>query len=168
MSGDLEALVLGIGNPLWGDEGFGLAALAAFEHDWAVCDGVQTLDGGTQGMYLLPHVRAARRLLVFDAVDFTLAPGAGLTLHDQEVPRLMGARRLSLHQTTFQDVLAAAELLGGVPERMALVGVQCRSLQDFGGPMSPEVAAAIPAAIASAAEILAEWGLAPTPARVMA
>lgn len=156
-----EILVLGIGNPLWGDEGFGLAVLSALEANWRLPAGVATLDGGTQGMYLLPHVQAARRLLVLDAIDFALPPGTPLVLRDSDVPRLMGARRLSLHQTTFQDVLAAAELLGGVPQRMALVGVQCRSLQDFGGPLSAEVADAIPAAVTQTVAVLTEWGFPP-------
>lgn len=154
-------LVLGIGNPLWGDEGFGLAALAALEAAWEVPPGVMLLDGGTQGMYLLPHIRAARRLLVLDAIDFALPPGSLLELRDDDVPRLMGARRLSLHQTTFQDVLAAAELLGGAPSDMRLVGVQCRTLEDFGGPLSPEVEAAIPQAVEAAAAALADMGFAP-------
>ncbi|MGE5545259.1 MAG: HyaD/HybD family hydrogenase maturation endopeptidase [Solirubrobacterales bacterium] len=165
MSGDkaVEALVLGIGNPLWGDEGFGLRALAAFEARWAVPEGVEVLDGGTQGMYLLPYVQAARRLLIFDAIDFSLPAGTPLLLCDDEVPRLMGARRLSLHQTTFQDVLAAATLLDGGPASLRLVGVQCLSLEDFGGGLSPEVEAQIGPAVETAAKCLAEWGLAPSP-----
>ena len=161
MTESCDLLVLGIGNPLWGDEGFGLAALAALERDWELPRGVETLDGGTQGMYLLPHIRAARRLLVLVAIDFSQPPGTILVLRDDEVPRLMGARRLSLHQTSFQDVLAAAELLGGVPQDMRLVGVQCRTLEDFGGPMSPEITAALPAAVERAAGELAAMGFPP-------
>jgi hydrogenase maturation protease len=153
-----EILVLGIGNPLWGDEGLGLKALEAFAALGPMPAGVRLLDGGTQGMYLLPHVRAARRLIVFDAVDFGLPPGEMLELRDDDVPRLMGARRLSLHQTTFQDVLAAATLIGGAPQAIRLIGVQCRTLENFGGPMSPEVEARIPDLAAAARAVLAEWG----------
>lgn len=154
-----RALVLGIGNPLWGDEGLGLKALRCFEETGRVPAGVQTLDGGTQGMYLLPHVQAAQRLIIFDAVDFGLLPGTLVDLRDDEVPRMMGARRLSLHQTSFQDVLAAATLLGGGPTFMRLVGVQCRSLEIFGGGLSPEVEAQIPNVIDRAFSILAGWRL---------
>ncbi|MEW5729012.1 MAG: HyaD/HybD family hydrogenase maturation endopeptidase [Pseudomonadota bacterium] len=154
-------LVLGIGNPLWGDEGLGLRALEAFTRSGVLPDGVQVLDGGTQGMYLLPHVQAARRLIIFDAVDYGLEPGTMFELADEEVPRLMGARRLSLHQTTFQDVLAAATLIGGGPEAIRLIGVQCRSLESFGGGLSPEVEARIPEMVARAWKTLKEWGASP-------
>lgn len=153
------ALVLGIGNPLWGDEGLGLKALRRFEETGRVPAGAQTLDGGTQGMYLLPHVQAAQRLIIFDAVDFGLTPGTLVDLRDDEVPRMMGARRLSLHQTSFQDVLAAAMLLDGGPTLLRLVGVQCRSLEIFGGGLSPEVEARIPDMVDRALGILADWGL---------
>lgn len=160
---ETEVLVLGIGNPLWGDEGFGLRALAAFSEAWVAPPGVRLIDGGTQGMYLLPYVQAAQRLLVFDAVDFSLEPGTPVILRDDEVPRLMGARRLSLHQTTFQDVLAAATLLGGGPRSLRLIGCQCLTLEDFGGGLSPEIAAQVPVAATKTAECLAEWGFAPIP-----
>lgn len=159
----VEILVLGIGNPLWGDEGFGLKALAAFADAWDVPPGVRLIDGGTQGMYLLPYIQEAHRLLVFDAVDFNLEPGTPVILRDDDVPRLMGARRLSLHQTTFQDVLAAAVLLGGGPRSLRLIGCQCLTLEDFGGELTPEIAAQVPAAATKAAECLAEWGFAPSP-----
>jgi hydrogenase maturation protease len=35
---------------------------------------VHVLDGGTQGLYLLPFLEGTRNLLVFDAVDYGLPP----------------------------------------------------------------------------------------------
>jgi len=151
-------LILGIGNVLWADEGFGVRAVEALLGRGPLPDGVEAVDGGTQGLYLLPLVQAAGRLIVLDAVDFGLEPGTMLTLRDAEVPRLMGARRLSLHQTTFQDVLAAAELLDGAPEKIALVGVQAATLDDFGAGLSPVVAARLPEALAEVDRLLTEWG----------
>ena len=75
------------------------------------------MDGGTQGLYLLPYVQAARRLIVFDAIDYGLAPGTLKLVEDDEVPRFMGAKKMSLHQTGFQEVIAAAALTGQCPER---------------------------------------------------
>ena len=47
--------------------------------------------GGTRGLYLLPYVEDARRLLVFDAVDYGDAPGTlrivvgdGAALHGRQ------------------------------------------------------------------------------------
>ena len=71
----MSVLVLGIGNILWADEGFGVRAVEAFHRFYAMADGVDVLDGGTQGLYLVHHVAEVDRLLVFDAIDYGLAPG---------------------------------------------------------------------------------------------
>ena len=68
-------LVLGIGNVLWADEGFGVRVVEALHAGWSFPGEVSFMDGGTQGLYLLPHVQEARRMLVFDAIDYRLAPG---------------------------------------------------------------------------------------------
>jgi len=154
----MAVLVLGIGNVLWADEGFGIRVVEALTGRGPLPEGVEAVDGGTLGLYLLPLVQSADRLIVVDAVDFGLAPGTMLSLRDDEVPRLMGAKRLSLHQTTFQDVLAAAELLGSLPKAIALVGVQAGTLDDFGSGLTPAVAARLPEALAEIDRVLAEWG----------
>ena len=103
-----DILVLGIGNLVWGDDGFG--------------------------------VHAVREL----------------------VPRFMGAHKVSMHQSGFQEVLSAAELLGETPESMTLVGVQSVSL-DFGAPPSPPVRAQMDHVIAKVVEQLECWGAKLTP-----
>ena len=68
-------LVLGIGNILWADEGFGVRALETFHARDGAADNVSLLDGGTQGLYLVHFVQEADYLLVFDAIDYGLQPG---------------------------------------------------------------------------------------------
>ena len=71
----MSVLVLGIGNILWADEGFGVRAVEAFHRLYSMADGVDLLDGGTQGLYLVNRVSEVERLLVFDAIDYGLEPG---------------------------------------------------------------------------------------------
>jgi len=152
-------LVLGIGNLLWADEGFGVRAVEAFDRLYA-CDGrVTVMDGGTQGMYLLPHVQEASRLIVFDAIDYGLEPGTMKVVLDGDVPSYMGAKQMSLHQTGFQDVLAAAQLTGQCPSHIVLIGVQPVELKDYGGSLREPVRARIAPAIEIAVEWLRRWGV---------
>lgn len=152
-------LLLGIGNLLWADEGFGVRCVEAFSAQWSVPGQVTVLDGGTQGLYLLPYLTAARRLIVFDAIDYGLAPGTLRLVENAEVPRFMGVKKMSLHQTGFQEVLASAELLGQLPEEMLLIGVQPAELDDYGGSLRPQVRARVPEAVALAVERLRAWGV---------
>jgi len=155
----VPTLVLGIGNLLWGDEAFGVRALEAFHQAYATPAGVDLLDGGTQGLYLVQYVTGAEQLLLFDAIDYGLPPGTLRILHDAEVPKFTGAKKMSLHQTGFQEVLSAADLLGRYPRRLTLIGCQPLDLENWGGPLTEPVRAAVGPAVNAAAAILTDWGL---------
>jgi hydrogenase maturation protease len=154
-----ETLVLGLGNVLWADEGFGVRAVEALNAAYRFPENVRLMDGGTQGIFLLPWVRAARRLLILDAIDFGLEPGELRVMHQEDVPRFMGAKKVSMHQAGFQEVLASAQLSGEFPESIALVGVQPELLDDYGGSLRPCVKARIPETLDAAIEVLREWGV---------
>ena len=154
-------VVLGIGNLLWADEGFGVRCVEALRAGWDFAPHVQLVDGGTQGLYLLPLVQAAQQLLILDAVDFGLAPGSLMQVEDDDVPRFLGARKMSLHQTGFQEVLMLANVTGSLPRPLVLVGCQPEVLDDYGGSLRPVVRAAVDAALPLAIERLAQWGAQP-------
>ena len=151
-------IVLGIGNVLWADDGFGVRAVEAFHERYAVDDEVILLDGGTQGLNLLDCVCDARRVLVFDAIDYGLAPGTLRVLRDADIPA-WAPTKVSLHQASFQEVIALARLRGRVPESMTLVGVQPATLADFGGSLSGPVRERLDEALGIATAELAAWGL---------
>ena len=154
-----RVLVLGIGNILWADEGFGVRAVEAFDRRFATPENVTVLDGGTQGLYLVQHVTEADFLLVFDAIDYGLEPGTLKLVEGGEVPKFTGAKKMSLHQTGFQEVLSAADLLGKYPREVALIGCQPLDLEDWGGPLTAPVRARIETALALACEVLRNWGV---------
>lgn len=158
--GAYDTLILGIGNILWADEGFGIRAIEELHARYAFPDTVRVMDGGTQGIFLLPWVRDARRLLIFDAIDFGLAPATMKVIRGDEVPRFMGAKKVSMHQAGFQEVLSSAQLTDDLPEDLVLIGVQPELLDDYGGSLRDSVKAKIDPAIDLAMEILAEWNVA--------
>jgi hydrogenase maturation protease len=155
-----SVLILGIGNILWADEGFGVRAVEEFHRRYELPEQVVLLDGGTQGLYLVNYVQAADTLLVFDAVDYGLTPGTLKIVRDAEVPKFTGSKKMSLHQTGFQEVLSAADLLGHYPQRLTLIGCQPLDLEDWGGPLTAPVRAAIDPAIEAAVAELAACGVA--------
>jgi len=154
-----EVLILGIGNLLWADEGFGVRAVEALNRTHTFSPNVTLMDGGTQGLYLIEHVRKADILVVFDAVDYGLTPGTMKLVEDEEVPRFLGAKKMSLHQTGFQEVLATADLFGDLPRYLFLVGVQPEELEDYGGSLRDVVKAQVEPAIAHALAYLDRFGI---------
>jgi hydrogenase maturation protease len=152
-------LILGIGNLLWADEGFGVRAVEHFHRHYEIPPEVRVLDGGTQGVYLVQHVRECDYLIVFDAVDYGLEPGTMKLVRDDEVPKFLGAKKISLHQTGFQEVLAMAEMLGNYPKGLLLIGVQPVELEDYGGSLRPQVKEKIEPAIGHAIDFLKDLGV---------
>ncbi len=156
-----EALVLGVGNLLWADEGFGVRCVERFAECFVAPDTVEVLDGGTQGLSLVNTLAEARRVLIFDAVDVGAAPGALIVARGADVPRFVAGKKVSLHQTSMMEVLALAELMaGGPPSEITLIGCQPRELEDYGGGLRACVAAQVDPAVEAAAAELARWGLA--------
>jgi hydrogenase maturation protease len=151
-------LVLGIGNLLWADEGFGVRCVEALHQRFEFPAYVQLVDGGTQGMYLLDFVCSSPRVLVFDAIDFKLAPGTLRVFRDAEVP-VWADTKMSLHQATFQELLSLARLRDRFPEKITLVGVQPAELDDLGGSLSALVKPRVDEAVALAVAELAAWGV---------
>ncbi|WP_428035537.1 HyaD/HybD family hydrogenase maturation endopeptidase [Amphritea sp.] len=158
---ELRVMILGIGNLLWADEGFGIRVVETLHEHYRFPANVELMDGGTQGIYLVQHVQRCDLLLVFDAIDYGLEPGAMKVIHGDDVPKFMGAKKMSLHQTGFQEVLAMAEFTGDYPQHLLLIGVQPVELEDFGGSLRPAVQAQVDPAIRIALDYLDSFGIHP-------
>lgn len=143
----MRILILGLGNLLWADEGFGVRVVRALERRYEFPPVVSLLDGGTQGLGLIPYVQECDVLVIADAVDFHQEPGSLLQAIDDEVPQYLSSGKLSLHQVSFQEVLALCQLMGQGPSRLCLVGVQPVLLEDYGGSLTPQVKAQLEPAV---------------------
>jgi hydrogenase maturation protease len=150
-------VVLGVGNVLWADEGVGPGLIEALRQKFII-SGVELIDGGTQGLYLLPIVTEAEKLLVFDAVKLGHAPGTVVVLRDNEIDTIFRGS-LSLHQTTLHDLLGSARLIGHSPEHVALIGIEAEDTENWGKGLTATVLAAMDEALHQAEMILRGWGL---------
>lgn len=149
-------VVLGVGNPLMGDDGLGIAVVAHVQSAWGEAPELMIVDGGTWGMNLLPIIEQARRVLIIDAIDRGAEPGTLVVLQRDEIPRYLG-RTLSPHQLDLREVLALAELRGTLPEETVAVGIQPAQIE-LSLELSPVVAATVPALLGEIAARLAQWG----------
>ena len=153
-------VVLGVGNLLWADEGFGVRCVEALGEGYDVPADVAVMDGGTLGLALVPELLDATHVLLFDAVAHRGEPGSLVVARDDEVPLLMGGNKMSLHQVGVNDIFASLELLGHKPEHLTVVGIKPVQLADYGGSLTEQVRAQIPAALELGIEELRRWGVA--------
>lgn len=149
-------VVLGFGNPLMGDDGLGIAVAALLRAQWEDEPGLAVVDGGTWGMNLLPLIEQAHRLLIVDAIDRGLEPGARVVLEREEIPRYFG-HTLSPHQLDLREVLALAELRATLPYETRALGVQPERVE-LSLDLSASVAGALPNLLSEINGVLAKWG----------
>ena len=136
-----KTLVLGLGNLVHSDDGLGVHAIQSLTLDSRVPADVVLMDGGTQGLNLLPHLSAFERLLVIDALDVGEPPGTLVRLEGKALQNLPG--KASVHQLGFADLLVALDLLGELPEEIVLLGVQPLST-DWGTELSAPLRDVLP------------------------
>ncbi len=160
MAKETPTLILGIGNILWADEGFGVRAVEQFHKKYDLVNpNDKIMDGGTLGMYLFDDICRCEKLLVFDCCDFKGKPGELKVLHDKEIA-LWTSTKLSPHQDGMNDLLVAANLRMSAPDKLVVIGFQPVLLDDYGGSLSDQAKAQLDPAVQAAFEELKSWGVA--------
>jgi hydrogenase maturation protease len=136
-------LILGLGNPLRGDDGIGPRVVEDLT-DHNLPEGVTALDGGTGGLDLLRLMEEWERVVIVDAADVGREPGEYVRFTPDEM-RLAGASpTLSLHHAGLSEVLALADALDMDLPEMVIFGVQPAEIGWKEG-LSPAVAATLAA-----------------------
>jgi hydrogenase maturation protease len=137
-----HVLIMGLGNPLLGDEGIGVRVVEELK-GLELPDGVVVVEGGTTGLGLIGLMEGYERVIVVDAADMGHPPGRVVRFTPLEVQLKTAEAPLSLHQIGLEEVLALAEALEVAPAELVIIGIQ-PSLLEVGVGLSPEVEGAIP------------------------
>ena len=113
-------LIMGMGNALLGDEGFGLHVIRRLK-DYKLPDNVKLLEGGVGGFDLLGHLEGVSRLIAIDVMIMDAPPGE-LRMY-RPGPELAepGKVMLSFHQVGVLDLMQMWSLIGVEPETYFLV-----------------------------------------------
>ena len=153
----MSILVLGLGNTIMTDDGFGVKVVTTLSSRYNFQGQVKLIDGGTLGLDLLPELEELDSLLIIDALDMRAEPGGIFRLEGDEVPRAF-ASKLSIHQMGLQDLLAVAEFQGHAPRNLVVWGVQPECIE-MGTELTATVAATVKPVIEKVLEELKRWGV---------
>lgn len=139
-----KILILGIGNPLFSDEGIGPYITEELKK-YALPINIDIIDGGTGGFGLIQYFQQYDNIIVIDAVDMDAAPG---TIRKLKLSDVTGKTHTchSLHQTSFTETVQLANTLGSYSQ-IVIFGVQPENTKDLGG-LTPEVKKIVPILIA--------------------
>ena len=154
-----EITVLGVGNVILRDEGFGVAEYLDRHYEFP--EEVQVIDGGTLGIELTQYVTGTKKLLVIDSINGGAEPGTRFHLHNDEV-MMHFQDKLSAHEVGIQDVLALLTVTGRKVPEVVVLGAQPFDLE-AGVELSPGMMDLLPAVVEEAIGVLKDWGITPRP-----
>jgi hydrogenase maturation protease len=137
-----QVLILGLGNPLLGDEGIGVRVVEELK-GLELPDGVTVVEGGTAGLGLIALMEGYQRVIIVDAANMDQPPGHVARFTPLEAQFQAAEAPLSLHQIGLREALALAEALEVTPAELVIVGIQPNRVE-MGTGLSPEVEKAIP------------------------
>ncbi|MEI7694820.1 MAG: HyaD/HybD family hydrogenase maturation endopeptidase [Chlorobium sp.] len=147
--------VIGLGNILYGDEGFGVAALNRFREVSSFPETVCCIDGGTQGIALLDYIESCDAVIIFDALIPLDYDRQVYVYRNDELPTFIH-RKMSSHQMGLSEMLGIARLQGRIPPQIVLIGVPPKELELNIG-LSPEVSLLLPEAVQQAQTLVEGW-----------
>ena len=155
-----RALVVGIGNVLRGDDGFGVEVARRLQELPDVVERAKVIEVGIGGIHLVQELMDGYDLLVIaDAVDRGGAPGR-LYVLELEVPSTPSAleaweRDLTdMHEAVPSKALVMARALGVLPARVLLVGCQPVQTDEVLLGLTPVVQATVDEAVAHIRSLL--------------
>jgi len=134
--------VLGIGNILVGDDGFGPRVLEELGKR-QIPQNVELIDAGVGGMAILSWIEDADKIIIIDSVQTGNEPaGTVYRFTDKEMPP-SDMFMLSLHDLNLVDTINIGRVVQKMPGEIIIYGVEVVRLAEFTREMSPEVEAAV-------------------------
>ncbi len=122
-TGAKPAGILGIGNLLLRDEGFGVHVVRYLEARYLFPGNVRIMDGGTAGIYMAPFIEETDPLLVIDVVAMDGPAGTTRFFRPGEMRSGRIQASMSPHQVGLMEVLEICRLRGNAPSHMEFVGI---------------------------------------------
>lgn len=136
--------VVGVGNPLMGDDGVGEAVVAALR-ERGLPDGVEATHAGTTAFFALEAMDGADRAVVVDAVATDEAdPGAIHRYRYRDGAFEGPPPDVLMHDFSFADALTAGRTAYDTPDEVLVVGVEPATTATGIG-LSDPVAESVPA-----------------------
>jgi hydrogenase maturation protease len=140
--------VLGVGNSILKDEGFGIKVIEEMEarrEELGIPPYVELMDGATLGIDLLYYIEGRQKIVMLDIVNAGEPPGTIFRFTPEDI-KTQVRTKVSMHQVTLFDVLTMADFSGRMPPEAVIIGIQPGEVE-WGLELTPEVEAQIPRVI---------------------
>ncbi len=153
-----KRLVLGLGNPILGDDGVGWKVAEQLQKDLTEMDvrDVEIDCLAVGGLSLMERMVGYEQVILVDAITTQQHPlGAVLVFPLEQLPNRAFGHLSSAHDTTLQNALAVGRKMGvSLPDEIWVVGIEASQVYDFSEVMSPPIQGAVDQAVGKVKDLL--------------
>lgn len=150
----MKTLIIGLGNPLLGDDGVGWRVAEQVREQ--IADPTIEVDfhaGG--GLSLMERLIGYERVIIIDAVNTGNAQGTVSSFRIEDLPNGAALHLASAHETDLHTALQVGRRMGAVlPNKILVVGIESQQVYDFSQVLSPMVERAVPQAAQLVAQLM--------------
>jgi len=150
--------VLGLGNVLMSDDGFGPYVARVLEAFYEFPDDVEVIDVGTPGLDLTPYLLNTEAVIFVDTVTSDGAAGDMRVYDRAQILRYPPQARTGPHDPALKEALLTVDAAGAGPKVVKLIGVIPEWVAT-GVSLSPPVSAAVTAVVREVIDQLDRLGV---------
>lgn len=152
-------LVIGLGNPILGDDGAGWRVAAEVQAQLASqAESIDVDFASVGGLSLMERMLGFRHVILVDTMQSVAGSEGSVRVYAlADLPNPADGHTSSSHDASLITALRTAEIMGAaIPARVEIVAIEARASMDFSEELTPRIAAAIPLATRKVIELLRE------------
>lgn len=153
----MKTLVIGLGNPILGDDGVGWKVAEEVKKKLPADSNVDIECVSLGGISLMEHLIGYPCAILIDAFALDEPTGSILILKLDDLPNYSAYHTTSAHDTSLQNAIEMGKSMGAnLPDDVMVVGIATKRVHDFGEELSPPVAEAVPLAAKFVLDMIGE------------
>jgi hydrogenase maturation protease len=152
-----RVFVLGLGNPILGDDGVGWRVAEEIKKQLPPDLPVDVDCLSLGGMSLMEHLIGYDRAILIDALALEEPVGSILMLKLDDLPNYSAFHIANARDTSLQTAIKLGRSMGAqLPDDVTVVGIATKHVSDFSNTLSPPVSEAVPQAAKFVLDLLDE------------
>ena len=154
----MKTLVIGLGNPILGDDGVGWHVAEEIAKETADRSDVEVDCVSLGGLSLMERLTGSARVILIDAIFTGRVPtGTVSRIMLADLPDLTAGHSASVHDTSLHNALSVGRSMNiPLPEDkdVIIIAVEAENVYYFSQELSPAVAAAVPQTVKIVMDLL--------------
>ena len=142
-----KTIIIGLGNPILGDDGVGWVVAEEIKQQLGARTDVDVMCLSLGGLSLMEQLIGYVQAILVDSFKSDEPSGTVLVMNLNDLPNFSAQHTTNIHDLSLQNALEMGRKLGAeLPRRVMVVGITAENVSDFSEELSPEVQSAVPIA----------------------